>query len=142
MNATVKQADHGNVTITLTNTESETLYIDPDFSFLSAGVESMVLNLTNVQGAKLSVDDNYEAVDADFVSPTSLDNLTSVAAGQSLSRAINLTEIFVVPEKGIYTVSCTYQILEIRFFLFYISAYGNRIDIFTAVHSTVHDGWQ
>ena len=104
MNATVEQADRGNVTVTLTNTESETLYIDPDFSFLSPGVESMVLNLTDAQGAKLSVNDNYEAVDADFVSPTSLENLTSVAAGQSLSRAINLTEIFVIPEKGTYTV--------------------------------------
>ena len=105
MNATVEQADHGNVTITLTNMESEILYIDPDFSFLSPGVESMVLNLTNAQGVKLSVNDNYEASDADFVSPIDLSNLTAVEAGQNLSRAINLTEIFVVPEPGNYTVS-------------------------------------
>ena len=104
MNATIGPSNGGNVTITLTNLESETLYIDPDFSFLSPGVEGMVMNLTNAHGTNLSVDDNYEAVDADFVSPTSLSNLTAVAAGQSVARTLNLTEIFEIPESGTYTV--------------------------------------
>ena len=104
MKASIGSSNDGNVTITLTNLESETLYIDPDFSFLSPGVEDMVMNLTNAQGTNLSVNDNYEAVDADFVSPTSLSNLTSVAAGQSVARTLNLTEIFNVPESGTYTV--------------------------------------
>ena len=104
MNATIEKAAQGNVTITLINTESGTLYLDPDFSFLSPGVESLVLNLTNAQGAKLSADDNYEARDADSVSPTSLNDLTAVAAGQSLSRSLNMSEIFVIPETASYTV--------------------------------------
>lgn len=105
MNATMEQADDGNVTITLSNVESETLYIDPDFSFLSPGVESLVLSLTNAQGVNLTADAGYEAADADFVSPMSIDNLTAVLAGQNVSRALNLSEIFNIPEAGTYTVS-------------------------------------
>ncbi|KAI9682254.1 MAG: hypothetical protein M1817_000308 [Caeruleum heppii] len=92
-----------NVTITLHNRNPQNLLILPWRSFLTRGSQSQALRLYDINGRILEPGP-LEAHTPQVMVPTSANNYTLIQPGQTISRDIDLTQIFSVPEENDYTL--------------------------------------
>lgn len=89
------------------NTNNNALYILPDYSFLTPGIETQVMNLTDANGKNLPPRQAFriQVQPAETMSTGNIAGLKKLDVGESLSRSLNLSQVFAVPSPGAYQVN-------------------------------------